>query len=81
METGKICAFIDEDWPEKLESLLDENRGWPEAERVPKGTLALYIGSLREFDDRLCVVRIPGLDGEWVTERSLLVMLEDCDDT
>lgn len=77
MKPGKLCVVLDEDWPERLESLFDDDLGWPDSTRVKKGSVVMFIRNIPELDDRLCVIRIPDEEGEWVTEKACLVALDD----
>jgi hypothetical protein len=80
MKCGALCVFICDDWPSRLDSLIDEDRGWPDSIHLRKGDLAMFLKNLREVDNGLCVIRIPGEDGEWVTRKECLVTLEDFND-
>jgi hypothetical protein len=77
MRKGTMCVFIETDWPERLETIFDDKHGWPEAKRVSSGQLAMYMGDFMEVNNRLCIVKMPHLDGYWVVEKTSLTMLDD----
>jgi hypothetical protein len=76
MKAGVICVFTKDDWVYSLDDLFDENIAWPESIHMRPGDLVMFLKNFNHDKRRLCIVKIPGLKGEWAVDTMCIAALK-----